>query len=269
MQRRAAWALIGLLIFCCLALVSSAVYPFSLSEPHAANPPDEQFTASESDSYRATGRIVVDGRVKLAFEAVETTADERYLMVQEPGIRSERYQASPNAAVYERLSVAHDTAEQLRADIRADDDRHVLWENRTAERVTLITRANTTDLSSSLGGPASVVISSLHVTSYRTATENDTANLRVYEPRNGWYDGTEPYRITAATGTIRTGADPYAVESATVRWTITTPAGSYAAYALGRLVGTDPRTHTISYEFDDETPALTHPAWANDTWNGT
>lgn len=132
----------------------------------------------------------------------------------------------------------------------------------------LVVKENTTNLSRSLAGPASVVVGSLHVTSYDTK-EDDSSGLTDYEPRSGWYDGTEPYRVTAAWDEVRTAPGTYAVESATVTWRITTPAGSYAESVLVRLFGATPRTHTISYEFDHGVPELDHPAWANETWNVT
>jgi hypothetical protein len=153
------------------------------------NPPDEQFTVSAAESYRATGDIVVDGEVKLAFEAVETATGERYLVVEEPGVRSEHYQSSPNASVYERIAVEHGDAERLRGEITGDEDRRLLWKNRTRERVVFVVEENTTDLSRSLTGPASVVVRSLHVASYESG--GDSSNASVYEPRNGWYDGTD------------------------------------------------------------------------------
>jgi hypothetical protein len=226
------------------------------------NPPDEQFTVSAAESYRAMGDIVVDGEVKLAFEAVETATGERYLVVEEPGVRSEHYQSSPNASVYERIAVEHGDAERLRGEITGDEDRRLLWKNRTRERVVFVVEENTTDLSRSLTGPASVVVRSLHVASYESG--GDSSNASVYEPRNGWYDGTEPYRVTAASGEVRTRTGSHAVESATVTWETTTPAGSYAEYALTSLFGTAPRTYTISYEFAEGSPELDRPEWATE-----
>ena len=262
MERRAGKALIGLLGVCCLVSASSIVYPLSFTKPHASEPSHERFSVSESDSYRARGRIVVDSSVKLAFEAVETAADERYLMVNESGVRSERYQAAPNASVYERIVVDHEKAAQLRAEISSDEDRRLLWKNRSTERVVLVVEGDPTT-AGSLTGPAAVVVRTLHTASYGTEKRNSSAAM-VHTPRNGWYDGTQPYRVTEASGEVRTGAGSSAVESARVTWGITTPAGSYAEYALARLLGTGPRTHAVSYELDEGTPELDRPAWADE-----
>ena len=55
----------------------------------------------------------------MAFEAVETAADERYLMLNESGVRSERYQAAPDTSTYEKIVVDQEKAAQLQTEFRA------------------------------------------------------------------------------------------------------------------------------------------------------
>jgi hypothetical protein len=261
MEARTARLLGGALAVCCLALVLAVGYPFSVSEPHAAAPADERFGVGHADAYRVTGEIVVDGETELAVEGVVTGDGERYQIVRESGVRSERYQASPDGPVYERIAVDRSEAPRLRAQIAADEARRLVRENRTAAQTVFVVERNTTGLAESIAGSASVVVRSLHVVSYERR-----ANGPVYEPQNGWYDGRETYRITAASGTVRTDATSTAVESATVTWAVTDPAGTYAEYALVRLTGDDPRTYEISYEFDAGASDVDRPAWVNETW---
>ncbi|QLD85286.1 hypothetical protein HWV23_05940 [Natronomonas halophila] len=266
MEPRTAGAIIGVLALCCLAFVLAAVYPGTTAEPHAAAPAEERFTVgdADADAYRASGRIVVDGEKRLAFDGVVTADGARYHSLQEAGVRSEQYQASPNATVYERLEIddAAD-AERLKNQILETEDRRLLSEESTTERVSLVVASNGTDVADEIPGSASVIVRSLHVTRYERVDGNSTETA-VYEPQNGWYEGTQPYRITDASGTVRTDAGTAAVESASVSWAVTDPAGSYAEYLLARLTGPDPRVYEISYEFVPGDSNLDRPAWVDD-----
>jgi hypothetical protein len=266
MESRTAGAIVGVLALCCLALVLAAVYPGTTAEPHAAAPAEERFTVGHTDvgAYRASGRIIVDGEERLAFDGVVTADGERYQSLREEGVRSEQYQASPNATVYERLEMDDEAdAEQLKNQVLEDEARRLLSEESTAEGVTLVVASNGTDVADEISGSASVIVRSLHVTRYEQVdgTATETA---VYEPRNGWYEGTRPYRITDASGTVRTDADTAAVESASVSWAVTDPAGSYAEYALARLTGPAPRVYETTYELVPGDSDLDRPAWVDE-----
>jgi hypothetical protein len=265
MKSRTAGAIVGVLALCCLALILAAVYPGTTAEPHAAAPAEERFTVGDvdADAYRASGRIVVDGEERLAFDGVVTADGERYHSLQEAGVRSEQYQASPNATVYERLEIGDESdAERLKNRILDDEGRRLLGEESTADGVSLVVASNGTDVADEIPGSASVIVRSLHVTRYeRVGGGPGTA---VYGPRNGWYEGTRPYRITDASGAVRTDADTAAVESASVSWAVTDPAGSYAEYALARLTGSDPRVYEVSYEFAPGDSDLDRPAWVDE-----
>jgi hypothetical protein len=82
------------------------VFPFIASEPHAVNPSDEQFTVGTTDAYSATGRIVVDGEAKLAFDGVVTAPAESYaeyvlvrLTSDDPTIRRITFEFDPGGAL--------------------------------------------------------------------------------------------------------------------------------------------------------------------------
>lgn len=265
METRTAGVLIGALALCCLTLIVAAVYPVSTSSPHASATADERFEVDDgADAYRTGGRIVVEGSVSLAFEGVVTADGARYQFLEEEGITSEQYQASPNDPVYERLRIENEAdAERMRARIADDEARRLLHTGRTDDSVTLVVAENGTNLVDEIPGSASVFVRSLYVVGYERV-DADATDTTVYEPQGGWYEGTGQYRVTDATGTVSTGADTSTVESASVSWKVTDPAGSYAEYVLVRLTGPDPRRYEIAYEFESGDTELDRPAWVDD-----
>ncbi|MDS0223078.1 hypothetical protein NDI54_17160 [Haloarcula sp. S1AR25-5A] len=265
MDQRTARLLNGLLALCCLTLVFAAVYPFTTASPHAANPSDSRFTVPESDEYRATGSIVVDGETAFGFEGAVTRDGGRYQFVDEGDMRTEQYQASPDSPVYSRIVVEADgRIDQRREEIRTDTDHKLLRENRSEGTVTFIVRGDAENMADGIAGTASVVVGSLYVTGYeRTGVEQSGAG--VYEPKGGWYEGTEPYRVTAATGEVRTASDTTAVRSATVTWDQTIPAGTYAEFALVRLTSNAPQSYALSFEFAPGETTVQEPAWVPNT----
>lgn len=265
MDRRTARLLNGVLALCCLTLIFAAVYPFTTASPHSTNPSDSRFTVPESDEYRATGAIVVDGETAFGFEGAVTADGGRYQFVDEGDVRTERYQASPDSPVYSRIVVEDDDRiAHRRAQIRSDTDDELLRENRSEGTVTFIVKGDAEDMADDVGGTASVVVRSLYVTGYeRTATEQSEAV--VYEPKGGWYEGAAPYRVTAATGEVRTVSETTAVRSATVTWDQTIPAGTYAEFALVRLTSDAPRSYDLSFEFESGETTVQEPAWVPDT----
>ena len=268
MDRRTARRLNGVLVLCCLALVFAAVYPFSTVDPHSKNPADEQFTVPESDEYRATGAIVADGESALEFEGAVTADGERYLSIDEGAVRTERYQASPGDPVYSRLVVEDNGSTDRRRDqIQSDTDRELLREHRTEGAVTFIIKQDAGDMADAVSGAASVVVMSLYIVGYEPDT--DTAQgTTVYKPKNGWYEGRDAYRVTGATGHVRTVGDTTGVRSATVTWDQTRPAGTYAEFAFVRLTGDAPKTYALSFEFESGETTVRRPAWATDGRTG-
>jgi hypothetical protein len=265
MERRTAGVLIGILAVMCVGLVFSVVYPFTTSEPHAATPPSEQFTVGDADAYTATGRIVVDGEVRLAFEGVVTADGAWYQQVVEPNVTSEEYRPSPNGSVYRRLTIAgRDRVERLREQITEDGDRTLHREARNGDRVTFVVERNTPSDTERVSGTVSVFVNSLFVAGYEKE-EFDSSAVTVYAPRSGWYDGQKTYRITGASGEVYANADTRAVQSANVSWRMTEPAGTFAEYELARLMSDDPTTHRITFEFDPGNTTLERPSWLGET----
>ncbi|MFB6223513.1 MAG: hypothetical protein ABEH86_07550 [Haloarcula sp.] len=268
MDRRTARLLNGVLALCCLALVFAAVYPFSTASAHTENPVDERFTVPESDDYRAAGAIVADSETALEFEGAVTADGGRYLFIDEGAIRTEQFQASPGAPVYSRIVVDDDgSTDRRREQIQSDTDRELLRVNRTEGAVTFIIKQESVNLADEVSGASSVVVMSLYPVGYER--EADTSQgATVYKPKNGWYDGRESYRITRASGQVRTVGNTTDVRSATVTWDQTRPAGTYAELALVRLTGDMPTTYDLSFEFEAGETTVNRPSWVNKVRTG-
>lgn len=265
MESRTAAGLMALLGVCCVCLLLSIAYPFGLTEPHAANPPEDRFGVHEPDTYQANGRIVADGETALGVRAVHTADGTRYRRVREPGVVSETYQAGANATVYERYRVADaDHAASLRAEIRDDPDRSVVETGREDGWPTVVVSENASRPLEPITGAPSVVVRSLQVAAYDRTDGTGPAAGATYAPRGGWYEGRTGYRLTDATGTVRTAGESHAVVSANVSWTVTRPADTYAAYALARLTGGDVVTERLTLHVDDEPGGFKRPGWVPD-----
>jgi hypothetical protein len=263
MKHRTAGVLVGLLAVVCFGLVLSAVYPFATSEPHAANPPRDQFAVSDADAYSATGSIVVDGEERLTFEGVVTADGAWYQRVVDGDTVSEAYQPDTNGTVYrKRTVVGSDDATRQRELIAEDEARVLVREDHDGEQVTFVVAENVTDITQPVSGTASVFVNSLFVAGYETDGPDSSAAV-VYEPQSGWYDGRETYRITNATGEVRTDPDNV-VTSANVSWDVTAPAETYAKYVLVRSFSDEPTTYRITFEFDSGDSDLERPPWVDD-----
>lgn len=265
MKERAAVVLIGLLAVVCAVLVLASVYPFATADPHAANPPDEQFTVRTVDAYSAAGAIVVDGEERLAFEGVVTPDGAWYEKVVEENVTSEVYRPSANGSVHERLTITgSDRADRRRESILEDDEAELVSEDRDGDKVTFVVERNATGVSEPVSGTATVFLRSLSVAAYETDGSGSSA-ATVYEPRSGWYEGTESYRLTGAAGEVRVDAETGAVRSADVSWDRTTPAGTYAEYVLARATSDDPTTYRVTFELDPGDADLERPPWVDET----
>ena len=262
MQRRTAGVLIGILAVVCVGLVLSVAYPFTTSDPHGANPPDDRFTVSEADAYSASGSIVVDGQVRLAFDGVVTADGAWYQRIVDGDVVSEAYRPTGDGTVYHKRTVAgSDDATRQRELITEDEDRVLVREERDGDQVTFVVEENVTDTKQPNSGTASVFVNSLSVVGYERGGSDSSAGT-VYEPQSGWYDGG--YRITDASGDVRADADTHAVRSANVSWEMTAPAEPYAKYVLVRSLSDEPTTYRITFEFDAGDPDLDRPPWVDD-----
>lgn len=263
MKSRTAGALIGILAVVCVGLVLSAVYPFTMSDPHTANPPGDRFTVSGADAYSASGSIVVDGRVRLAFDGTVTADGAWYQRVVDGDVVSESYRPTTDGTVYHKRTVeAGDDAGQRRERIAESEDQVLVREERDGDRVTFVVEESGTGGTQPVSGTASVFVNSLSTVGYE-ADGADSSTATVYEPRSGWYDGTEMYRITDASGTVHADADTHVVRSANVSWEETAPAGTYVEYVLTRSLSEEPTTYRITFEFDSGDSDLERPTWVD------
>ncbi|WP_311172280.1 hypothetical protein [Halobellus ordinarius] len=245
----------------CFSLVLSAVYPFTMTEPHAANTPSDRFTVGETDEFSATGSLVVDGQVRLAFDGVVTADGAWYQRVVDGDVVAAAYQPNATGPVYRKRTIeGSDTAEQQRELIAEDEDRVLVGSDRDGDSVAVIVKENGTGVTQPVSGTASVFVNNLAVAGYE-AEGSDSSDGTVYKPRSGWYDGREPYRVTDASGEVRTDANSHVVTSANVSWDTTEPAGTYAEYVLVRSFSDEPTTYRITFEFESGDANLERPPW--------
>lgn len=264
MKRRTAGVLIGVLAVVCLGLVLSVMFPFATTDPHRADPPSDRFTVSRTDAYSASGSIVVDGRVRLAFGGVVTADGAWYQRVVDGDVVSESYQPTANGTVYHKRTIeGDDDARQQRKLIAESEDRVLVREERDGDHVTFVVEENGTGVTQPVSGTASVFVNSLSVVGYE-AEGADSAEGTVYEPQSGWYDGRETYRVTDTSGDVRADADTHVVKSANVSWKVTAPAETYAKYVLIRSFSDEPTTYRITFEFDSGDSDLDRPPWVVD-----
>ncbi|KTG11343.1 hypothetical protein, partial [Haloferax profundi] len=167
METRTAKIISGILAVVCFGLVLSAVYPFTTSNPHSVNPPNDRFTVSDTDAYSARGSLVVDGEVRLAFDGVVATDGGWYQRVVDDDVVSEAYQPTANGTVYHRISVEErEDAEQRRELITENEDRVLIREDQGGDRVTFIVKENGTGVTQPVSGTASVFVNSLFLAGY-------------------------------------------------------------------------------------------------------
>lgn len=262
MERRTASVLIGVFAIICVGMVLSVVYPFTMAESHAANPSGERFTVPDADAYNATGRIVVDGETRLAFDGAVGGDGAWYERIVDEDTVGETYH-SPEGVVYARSTLERgDTAEQRRARLVEAEDATLLRETRDGDCVTFVTRRNATDDAEPVTGTASVFVNNLWVTAYEP-TATDQSGVTTYRPQPGWYDARVPYRVTAVSGTVRAARATDAVTAANVSLTVT-EAPTYAHYLLAGVVGDGSMRVRTTFAFDATAPNLERPAWATD-----
>jgi len=267
MNARTAGTLIGVLLVVCFGLALSAVYPFTTSEPHAAQPSEERFTVNTSGAYSVSGSLVVDGEEQRTFEGIVNGDGAWYLKVVSEEVTSEKYKPIANGTVYQRLTIeGRDRAERREQIIREDEDSILVRQDQVGDKTTFIIEKNTTGATKPISGAASHVISSLSIAGYKAAG-TDVSGLPIYEPQSGWYEKGRTYRITEASGEVRVDPETRTVKSANVSWEFTEPAGTYAEYVLARLTDDDPATHRITFERNPHSD-LKRPSWVNETDSG-
>lgn len=264
MKNRTAGALIASLAVVCLGLLSAVVYPVTTFDADARGPPGEGFTVRTAESYSATGSIVVDGDVKLAFDGVVAPDGAWYQKVVAGNVTSEEYHPGQSGTVYERLTISgSDRAERRREQIIEAEDRDLVSADVREQQATFVVEQNGTGDTEPVSGTASVFVRSLSVARYEVS-ETDSSAVTHYEPQSGWYEGSQSYRIAGATGEVRADAETGTARSANVSWDVTTPAGTYAEFLLAGLTSDDPTTHRITFELDPADDELDRPPWVDD-----
>lgn len=259
MRKRSAALIIWVLAVVCLGLILSVVYPFTTSSPHATDPSGERFSVDDTDAFSATGRIVVEGETRLAFDGAVAADGAWYQRVVDDGVVSEEYRP-PNGSVYRRLTVqGAEAAEERRARLTGNEDLTILRESREGTCVTFVIRRTPTRESEPVTGTASVFVTNLWTAAYEAA-ETDSAGVTTYEPQPGWYESRVVYRLTGVSGTVRADDETGAVTSANVSWTVTR-GGTYAHYVLSRVQSGSTASRT-TFSFDATAPPLERPAWA-------
>ena len=159
----------------------------------------------------------------------------------------------------------HGTAEyRMREQIVVDDSQQLLEKDHADGSATFVVASNSSNQTSEFPNPAAVVVQSLRVVS-DAQTDTDTVEISQFKPQNGWYGESNGYRVTNATGELRVDAETNTVESASVSWDVTEPAGSYAEYVLTRSTSSDPTAHEISFEFQTDDPKTDRPQWVPDS----
>jgi hypothetical protein len=119
------------------------------------------------------------------------------------------------------------------------------------------------DGSEPVTGSASVFVNSLMIAGYESdRTERD--GVRTDEARGGWYEGSRPYRITGATGTVRVDPETMAVRSANVSWDLTVPAGSLAEYALVSVTSNATTNQWITFDYRPDATSIDRPTWVTE-----
>ncbi|APX97398.1 hypothetical protein BB347_12670 [Natronorubrum daqingense] len=247
----------------CIVLVFSVVYPLSTSEPHALQPADERFSSDMPDEFSVEAEIDHDGDQQLGVEATVIDDDARQQVVDETDTRTERYQSAPDDDVYLRSELSGWTDEQVDTRLEAiesDDERTLLVEEHGDESTTIVVRDESdTDLKDEISGATSVVTESLHPSDYEHVAE--TANRSTYEPRDGWVDEADAYRITDSSGEVTVDPDSYAVQAANVTWDVTPSTETYAHYLVSQLTSDYPLTQDIRYEMRSDTAEIETPDW--------
>jgi hypothetical protein len=262
MRERTAGLTVGVLAVVCLGLVLSVVYPLAPSSPHAGNPAGERFTVGDADAFGATGRIVVEGETRLAFDGAVTADGAWYQRVVDDGVVSEEYHPA-NGSAYRRVTVeGADAAGQRRAQLTENEGQTVVRESREGNCVTFVVKSGTTPASEPVSGTASVFVNNLWVAAYE-ATETDSAGVTTYEPQPGWYESRVVYRLTGVSGTVRADDETGAVTSANVSWTVTR-GETYAHYVLSEVLYSGSTESRTTFAFDATPPPLERPAWATE-----
>ncbi|MFP9193399.1 hypothetical protein ACLI4Q_17400 [Natrialbaceae archaeon A-CW1-1] len=214
-----------------------------------------------------TADLQIDGEGVHALDGAITEDGERYLVASIDDVRYTLYQGAPDEALYTRTEVSDEEhAEQILEGISHDDEKHVLQVTRKGEGVVFFVREeNAGDQARSIENHVSLFVRSLYITQYEQVDES--IEQAVYEPRNGWFEGAEGYRVTDSTGHITVDPDSYAIESADVSFNVVSTADSYAKYLLTTTFSDEPTSQEITYTVDTENVEIEILDWVEEKRN--
>lgn len=256
-RRRLLWGVVALLAVVNLGLIGSVFYPFTLAEPDVDGVGDELVLASDPPSaYDGQFELTVDGERR---EFVSATVDgERayarsYIWQVDTTIES--YRESDVERAYARYtSGEHDHAELIDS-LRLHDET-ILRNETDGERTVVLTAVPEKNVSRAASSQFDHRTSPLWITSYRHVRTED--GVEVYEPENGWFEGSTSYRVTNASGQVRVDAETDEVLGADVTLDLTTGVTSYVEYLRER---DDTRTVSVTFDATERTQAFEPPEW--------
>ena len=264
MNPRTSRLVITMLAVVCFGMLASVVYPVSPSTPQASQASGEAFSVGDHDNFSVSAEITVDGDPGLRLTGTVSRDGPRYRRVVDSGSTAEAYQAGPNETVYERYTIHKESVvDSHREAITGADDRTMLRQTDTAEGAVFVVRVNESfEFADELSGTASLFVSGMGTTSYDQVGR--PSGTTIYEPQNGWFNGSRAYRITNASGEVRVDSETGVVDSGSVAWNLTEPADSYAHERFARLFSDQPERHRIDYEFETAGSNMSRPAWVPD-----
>jgi hypothetical protein len=244
-----------------LGAVATIAYPFSEMDHRPASEP---FEHEGGEEYRVVANITTDGTTSFAVEGVVTSSGERYVVVQEEHVRTERYRN--DGVQFERTVVEGEQADRMLRQMKSDPDREVVDTSRVGETVTVVTVADDprADLAAELDGTVSIVTTQLRLAGYEPVGRsdrppanvgNDTLRLR---PLSGWYDGSQPYRLTDTSGEVRVETGTNHLVAAAVHWDLTRNTDTYLHYLLNRQHTV---TQRVTYRYETENVSVETPDW--------
>lgn len=243
------------------------VYPFSLSAPHPSGDAAETFTTPDATAYTATGAIHADEELFISFTAHVTAGSGQYYLTEAPNVTVERV-APPDrdGVIYARYRYAiDDRANETIARIEDDEDETIVeMETRADENEYVFFTAENASagaLRQSTESVSSLVVTNLYRLQYREIETTAGGERVTFEPRDGWYDGATPYRITDSDGHVEVSSASYEIQDVDVEYTYTRNTPTYIHYLVNR---DDTATLAFTYTFTDEQPDVPEPDWVSD-----
>lgn len=241
-----------------LVLIAMVVYPLSETDHR---PLTRSFDHRENGEYRVAASITVDGEAALAVVGVVTASGERYMKVRQRGVVSERYQNdSTDGVEFERTVVDDDRADRMLQQRESDPDREIRSTDRNHETLTVVTVTDDpdTDMAEEISGPVSVVTTQLRLASYEPVDASDTGDKERLRPQSGWYNGSEPYRLTNTSGEVTIESETNVLYAAEATWDLTPNTDTYLHYVMN---SDNTATQEISYQYDSQNVSFEPPAW--------